>query len=229
MLPRNQDIYATAPVRRLLNEQTRAMTPALQRSVGDYALLIGAAPDDAPLPALPMLGCWIKLRVQADDYRGDLRARVDESLPFIDDAFELVLLQHALEATPMHASLLDEAIRVVAPGGVLAITGIHPISIWSSWFHWRSRGRPLALRMPLQLSHALQRAGFEIEQIRRVGGVLPRSVTARAASVRLLGGGYVLVARKRRRAVTPLRLQPKPVAAVPNGRLSPSTRRTASL
>lgn len=229
MPQRDHDIYATAPVRRLLGEQTRAMTPALQRSVGDYALLIGAAADDAPLPALPMLGCWIKLQVRADGYHGDLRAQADESLPFIDDAFELVLLQHALEATPMPASLLDEAVRVVSPGGVLAITGIHPISTWGPWFRWRSRGQQMALKMPLQLSHVLQQAGFEIEQIQRVGCALPGSANAHALSTQLLGGGYVLIARKRRRAVTPLRLQPKPLPVVPSGRLSPSTRRSASL
>lgn len=229
MPQRDQNIYASAPVRRLLDEQTRAMTPDLQRCVGDYALLIGTSADEASPPALPMLGCWIRLRVDGNRYQGDLDAASDEPLPFIDDAFELVLLQHALEATAIQASLLDEAVRVLAPGGVLAITGVHPMSAWAPWFRWRTRGKQLTLGMPLRLMHDLQREGFEIEQVRRVGCVLPGSASTHAISAKVLGGGFVLIARKRRRAVTPLRIQPKPVAVPAGGRLSPSTRRSATL
>ena len=169
------------------------------------------------------------MQIEGDRYRGDLRAAGDESLPFIDDAFELVLLQHALEATTLPASLLGEAIRVLAPGGLLAITGVHPMSAWAPWIRWRLRNKSLALSMPLRLMNDLQREGFEIEQVRRVGCVLPGSSSTHAISAKVFGGGFVLIARKRRQAVTPLRIQPKPLAVPAGGRLSPSTRRSASL
>jgi SAM-dependent methyltransferase len=229
MSRRDENIYASAPVRRLQDEQTRAMTPALQRCVGDYALLIGTSPGEATPPALPMLGCWIRMQLRGGRYRGDLLAAGDESLPFIDDAFELVLLQHALEASAVPGPLLEEAVRVLAPGGVLAIAGVHPMSVWAPWFRWRSRGAGLKLSMPLRLVADLQREGFEIEQAQRVGCVLPGGATAQAISAKLLGGGFVLIARKRRRVVTPLRIQPLPVAVPATGRLSPSTRRSATL
>ncbi len=229
MPQRDQSIYASAPVRRLLDDQTRAMTPDLQRCVGDYALLVGTSAEDASPPALPMLGCWIRMQVEGNRYQGDLLAASDEGLPFIDDAFELVLLQHALEATVMPASLLEEAVRVLAPGGVLAITGVHPMSAWAPWFRWRARGKRLTLSMPLRLMHALQQAGFEIEQARRVGCVLPAGVSAYTISTKLLGGGYVVIARKGRRVVTPLRIRPTPLKVPASGRLSPSTRRSAVL
>jgi len=229
MSRRDENIYASAPVRRLQDEQTRAMTPALQRCVGDYALLIGTSPEGVSPPALPMLGCWIHLHLQGGRYRGDLLAAGDESLPFIDDAFQLVLLQHALEASAVPGPLLDEAIRVLAPGGVLAITGVHPMSAWAPWFRWRSRSAVFKLSMPLRLMTDLQREGFEIEQAQRVGCVLPGSAPAHAVTAKVLGGGFVLIARKRRRVVTPLRIQPTPVAVPATGRLSPSTRRSATL
>ncbi len=229
MSRRDENIYASAPVRRLQDEQTRAMTPALQRCVGDYALLIGTSPEGVSPPALPMLGCWIHLHLQGGRYRGDLLAAGDESLPFIDDAFQLVLLQHALEASAVPGPLLDEAIRVLAPGGVLAITGVHPMSAWAPWFRWRSRSAVFKLSMPLRLMTDLQREGFEIEQAQRVGCVLPGSAAAHALTAKVLGGGFVLIARKRRRVVTPLRIQPTPVAVPATGRLSPSTRRSATL
>ncbi|MBQ4853866.1 methyltransferase domain-containing protein [Rhodanobacter sp. B2A1Ga4] len=228
MQQRDDDIYASAPLRRLLDAQTCALKPALQRCFGTHALLLGAPCDDVP-PALPMFGCWTSLHLASGGYRGDLRAAADEPLPFVDDAFELVLLRHALEVAPLPASLLDEAIRVLAPGGVLALTGVHPLSGWSPWFYWHVRGKLPALRMPWRLRHQLEQAGLAIEQAQRVGSAAPGLKTMWRALAGVFGGGYVLVARKRRRLATPLRLKPAPVRVPANGRLSPGTRRSSAL
>lgn len=222
------DIHASAPLRRLLDAQACALKPALQRCAGVHALLLGAIRGDAP-PALPMLGRWTSLQLSEGRFTGDLRAAADEPLPFIDDAFELVLLRHALEAAPFPSDLLEEAIRVLAPGGVLALTGVHPFSGWLPWFCWRARRKPLALQMPWRLRRQLELAGMTVEQLQRVGSVWPGGRTTRHALARAFGGGYVLVARKRRRLATPLRLQPTPVPVPANGRLSPGTRRSAAL
>lgn len=228
MHQRDDDIYASAPLRRLLDEQTRVLIPELQRCFGMHALLLGTAVDDAP-PALPMLGCWTTLSVHNGRYRGDLQAAADEPLPFVDDAFELVLLRHALEVAPSASVLLAEAVRVLAPGGVLALTGVHPLSGWAPWFCWRTRGKPQALLMPLRLGHDLQQAGLEIERIQRVGRVWPGLVPTRAGTANPFGGGYVLIARKRRHMATPLRIKPVPVLVPGNSQLSPGTRRSSAL
>jgi SAM-dependent methyltransferase len=225
---RDDDIYASAPLRRLLDAQTCALKPVLQRCFGTHALLLGASRDDAP-PALPMFGCWTCLQLRDGRYQGDLRAAADERLPFIDDAFELVLLRHALEVAPLPSSLLDEAIRVLAPGGVLALTGVHPLGGWSPWCYWHARRKPPALQMPWRLRHQLERAGLTVEQLQRVGGVWPGRKATWGALAGTFGGGYVLVARKRRRLAMPLRLAPVPVRVPANGRLSPGTRRSAAL
>lgn len=225
MLPRDRDIYASAPLRQLLDEQARALAADLQRCSGTHALLVSAWVLDVP-PALPMLGCWVRLCVQDGRYAGDLRAATDEPLPFIDDAFELVLLRHSLEVVAQADDLLAEAVRVLAPGGILVLTGVHPISGWAPWFHWRARGAHRVLQMPLRLRHRLLQAGLEIERVQRVGCTWPGATATRPGGS--LGGGYVLLARKRRRAITPLRLKPIPLRVPASGQLSPGSRRHAT-
>ena len=228
MLERDQDIYASAPLRRLLDDQMRVMAPDLQRCFGANALLLGAAVNDAP-PARSMFSCWTRLWVQNRQYRGDLQAAADEPLPFVDDAFELVMLRHALEVVPAPSALLADAIRVLAPGGVLVLTGVHPLSGWAPWFYWRVRGTQPVLQLPLRLSQTLQRAGLDIERARRVGRFWPGSTATGPAGISAWGGGYVLIARKRHRAATPLRIKPVPLRVPANGQLSPGTRRSSAL
>lgn len=223
----DQDIYASLPLRQLLDAQTRVLMPDLQRCSGSHALLIGT-PLDAP-PALPMLPCWTRLYLQDGRYRGDLVAATDQRLPFVDDAFELVLLRHVLEMAPAPSALLGEAVRVLAPGGMLVLTGMHPIGGWSPWFYWRARGQSRRLQMPWRLRHSLREAGLQMQRIQRVGSLLPGRRTSGAAPASLVGGGYVLIARKQPRIVTPLRIRPVSVRMIANGQLSPGTRRNAAL
>jgi SAM-dependent methyltransferase len=228
MHQRDDDIYASAPMCRLLDAQTRALAPELQRCFGTHALLLGASANDAP-PALPMLGCWTCLHIDNGRYGGDLQASADEPLPFVDDAFELILLRHALEVAPHALALLAEAVRVLVPGGLLVLCGVHPISGWSPWFYWHARGKPQELQMPLQLRRNLQLAGLETKRVQRVGSLWPGLVMAGEAPARALGGGYVLIARKRRHMVTPLRFKSVPLRVPANGGLSPGTRRSSAM
>jgi SAM-dependent methyltransferase len=228
MLQRDQDIYASAPLRRLLDDQMRVMAPDLQRCFGAHALLVGAAVDDAP-PGRSMFSCWTRLRVDDGRYRGDLQAATDESLPFVDDAFELVLLRHALEVVQEPSALLADAVRVLAPGGVLVLTGVHPLSGWAPWFYWRARRTRPVLQLPLRLMQIMQRAGLEIESARRVGRIFPGTTAASPEDLSAWGGGYVLIARKRHRAATPLRIKPAPMRVPANSQLSPGTRRSSVL
>jgi SAM-dependent methyltransferase len=223
MLQRNHDIYASAPMRRLLDDQMRSMSNDLQRCFGTHALVVDACPSESP-PALPMLGHWAQLHIDGEQYDGEVRAASNESLPFVDDAFELLLLRHALEVVPNASALLTEAVRVLAPGGVMIVTGVHPISGWAPWFHWNTRNRRRALHAPFWLSRVLRQAGMEVERAQRVGRCLPRRHDD-DSQARLLGGGYLLIARKRRRAVSPLRSRAVSMRVPANGSLSPGARR----
>lgn len=228
MHPQDNDIYASAPLRRLRDAQARVLAPELQRCFGAHALLLDVAADEAP-PALPMLGSWVCLHLDDGRYAGDLRAAVDQPLPFVADAFDLVLLRHALEVSPVSSALLEDVLRVLAPGGVLALTGVHPVSGWSPWLRWHAHGRTLKLQLPLQLERFLRHAGMDIELARRVGRGWPGLPARSGASDSAFGGGYVLLARKHRRLATPLRIRPVTLAAPATGRLSPGTRRNPAL
>lgn len=217
------DIYASAALQRLLAAETQGLLPDIQRCRGDYGLLVSAVEGDQP-PPLPLLGCWTRIRLAGERYEGDLTARVDEPLPFLDESFELVVLRHALEATTVPQPMLEEAIRVLSPGGVLVLSGVHPVSLWTPWMVWRSRSRRLRLHMPLQLGEWLRRASMQVDSVRRVGHAWPGGVGGWPA-LQAVGGGYVVLARKRRQAITPVRLVPKAIRAPVDAGLAPGARR----
>lgn len=204
-------------MRKLLAEEMAALAPALQRCAGAHALLLSAT-TDAP-PDVPMLGHWTRLSLGDGRLDGDVRASAREPLPFVDEAFDLILLRHALERAPLPPALLQELVRSLAPGGVLVLTGVHPLSGWIPWWHWRTRGRPLRLHTPWRLGSWLRRAELQVEQVRRVGRAWPSASAGRPGGGSFLGGGYLLLARKRRAMVLPVRLRPQAVAARANAGL----------
>jgi len=222
MPPRHRPIHDSAPLRRLIGAQVRALAPRLERCFGTRALLLGAG-SAAVLPALPSLAHRTTLQVVGERYAGDLHAALDEPLPFVDEAFELVFVCHALEVVPQAPAVLREAIRVLAPGGTLAVAGVHPLSGWAPWFCWHARGSGARLQAPRSLARELRHAGLEVEAWERNGALLPGMQAPAAA----FGGGYALVARKRQRKATLLRLRPAPVRMAAGARLSPGTRRSA--
>lgn len=227
MSQRDQDIYSSAPLRGLLAEETAALTPGLQRCSGAHALLISATQGDAP-PVLPLLGHWTRLDMRQDRYAGDLLAKGGEPLPFTDDAFDLVLLRHALELSATPQELLGEASRVLSPGGVLALTGLHPFSAWVPWMIWRTHGHAPMMRSPILLERWVRRIELDIEQVARVGRPWPSGSVELDGGTHAFGGGYLMIARKRRRVATPIRLKPKAVAATVNVGLAPGARRNAA-
>lgn len=224
-LQRDQDIHASSPLRRLRSMQWRSLAPLLQREPVRRALRIGVAGDDA-VPPLPGV-TWTQLWLVRDGYRGELRGRLDEPLPFIDEAFDLVWLQHALEPAPQLTALLAEASRVLAAGGVLVVTAVHPLGGWAPWFCWRARGQRQSLLWPWRLRQHLQREGLKCEGLHRLGAPWPSSTRPIGGDSRW-GGGYLLLARKQRRMAIPLKLRPLPTHAPVNARLSPGTRRQAA-
>jgi SAM-dependent methyltransferase len=227
MPKRDHDIYASAPMQGLLAEEMVALMPVLQRCAGTRGLLVSAVASDLP-PSLPLLGHWTRLVLASDRLGGDVRASALEPLPFIDDAFDLVLLRHALEMAPLPPDLLGEIVRCLAPGGLLALTGVHPISGWAPWWHWRMRGADVHLNTPLQLGGWLRQAALQIERVQRVGRLWPAGTTDVQAAAHPLGGGYLLLARKRRPMSLPTRLRPRPVPARANAGLAPGARRSSA-
>lgn len=218
------DIYATPHVGKLLADEARALAPLLTRCTGDHGLHLTTSAVAEP-PAIPLLGHWATVRVRGAVLGGDVHASGLEALPFVDDAFGVVLLRHALETTARQDNLLDEAIRVLAPGGMLAITGIHPLGLWSLWVSRQSRGIRPRLTWPWWWSQRLVRDEFELSMPRRLGNAWPRAGGTPVGEWPL-GGGYMLVARKKRPAALPLRPRSAAVPAPLPGTLASGARRT---
>lgn len=183
---------------------------------------IGVSFDDA-LPPGPGLA-WTRLWLTPAEYRGDLRARLDEALPVVDEAFDLVWLQHALESAPRGSHLLDEACRVLAPGGMLVVTALHPLGGWAPWFRWQARRQRQHMPWPWRLRQRLRRAGLRVEYQRRLGASWPGGVPV---GDNPLGGAYLLLARKERSLARPLKWRMQPVGAPVAMPLSPGARRRA--
>lgn len=142
-----------------------------------------------------------RLRLHESGWQGDVRARVDEALPFVDEAFRTVLVEHVLEWTPLAVNVLDEAVRVLAADGVLLVSGFHPFSLWMPWLLCRKRPRPM-LTPPGWVRQRLAALGVDVQQVRRCGAAWPTAGVATEHA--WAGGGFVLMARKQRAALKPL-------------------------
>lgn len=219
------DIYATPQLAKLLADEARVLAPMLSGCTGDHGLHLTPVPQADP-PALPLLGHWATVKVMGGHLGGDVRASGLEALPFVDDAFGVVLLRHALETTARQDNLLDEAIRVLAPGGMLAITGIHPVGLWSPWVARQSRGARPRLTWPWWWSQRLVRDDFELSMPRRLGSAWPRAGGSPLGES-MVGGGYLLVARKKRPSALPLRPRAAAVPSPMAGSLASGARRNA--
>lgn len=219
MSPVLKDIYAGAAMGGLLADEAKVLLSELHSCSGEHGLMLSAARDDAPA-ALPLLSCWTSLHINADGVDGDVHARDDENLPFIDHAFEVVVVRHAHERSQMPEMLLREACRVLEPGGVLAVTGVHPFGLWAPWLAWQSGDQPARARWPLQVGEWLRRENVQVERVRRAGrmwpGVAgPADRSSGEPEFQGFGGAFVLMGRKQRSMVNlrPKSVQPSRVPA----------------
>ncbi|HET7664218.1 MAG TPA: methyltransferase domain-containing protein [Rhodanobacteraceae bacterium] len=184
----------------LQRAESEELARTLAGQAGAHGLYLSM--DGHPSLDWPRMACMTRLRLVDDRWRGDVLARVDEALPFADESFRMVVLEHVLEWTHHAASLLNEAARVLEPEGSLAVTGFHPFSPWTPWLLCRARPRPM-LTPPGWIRQCLAAHGFDILQVRRCGASLPMA-GARPEHA-WLGGAFVLTARKQRTAIMSLK------------------------
>lgn len=207
-------------IQRLHVAQTRVLAPELAGLAGAHGLWVSTDAGDG-VPVTPLLGRWTRMRLHDAVFDGDLRARADEALPFQDKVFRVVALSHALEQAPCTTALLTEAVRVLAADGLLVISGFHALSAWSPWL-WSRRGERPSLSVPLGWRQRLSRMGVQTYAVRRFGAILPMLDGDHGSA--WLGGGFVLLARKRRENGTHVRLRSR-TAVAPVGSLAPGANR----
>lgn len=172
---------------------TALCTARLARVAGTHGLCLDGF--DLPTPNVAGIGCWTSLlpAESAGAWRGAVAAEI-AGLPFEDDAFCALLLRFAPGLDDL-ASAARELARVLAPHGTLLVVDVHPHSAW----HGGSS--------PARWARALRGAGLEVAPVVRCGAPWPRERGAAGVPkwlVRGVGGAWLLEARRRGFAATPL-------------------------
>lgn len=161
------------------------------------------------------------------------------ALPLASDSVDVLVLPHSLEFSSDPHALLREAERALVPEGHLVILGLSP---WGSWAPWRlaraSSGEMPWCERPLALSRVRDWVKLLGLQVTRVQGYFYRPPLRSERVMRMLewveragrrwpslGGGYLLVARKRVVTLTPVRPRWRPRRALVPGLSQPGMRR----
>jgi SAM-dependent methyltransferase len=215
MLLQSQSPFDHALLRDLLNHELAALAPECAGVFGRHGLFIGCDGGLSAHISTPMLGRRTGLHVAApDQLAGDLRCGVDE-LPFGDESFRLVVLQHVLERIADPRRLCAEVVRVLEPGGVVMITGFAAWGVWRPLLSWLGRRLPpLHYASAWSAGRALARSGVDVYAQRRVGPPRIRAAGARLPLPAPLRPSWLLLARKRNKG---LQLRAHPVALRPRG------------
>src|SRR5262249_24494486 len=132
--------------------------------------------------------------------------------PFASESFKLIVAQHVLEQATAADEVAGEIARVLAPEGVALVFGFNPASLWRPWLS-RRVATGWQFRAANGWREVLMRARLDVLQVRYSGlwnpwsavdGVDPAPVWPR--SFGRFCGSWLLLARKRHSATTPLRL-----------------------
>jgi SAM-dependent methyltransferase len=158
-------------------------------------------------------------------------------LPFANDSFQLVVAQHSLEFVDDAEACASELSRVIAPEGVALVFGFNPYGTWRPWLTWQAaRGAPLRLRSSGEWQQLFARNQIDTLQVRYPGVLLPNDPSQSSGrysqwftrTFARFGSSWLLLARKRRSTLTPLRLRaPKRERAL-NPSLAPGAHRACA-
>lgn len=128
--------FAGALGRDLERAEMELLRQMLDDCFGARALLLGAGTDERLLDALHVQRRFV---ARIADVKVERRLPVSPTqatvvdpcnLPFENDAFDVVVLFHALDMAARPHQALREAARVLADGGRLIVTGFNPWSLW---------------------------------------------------------------------------------------------------
>jgi len=225
--------FASAPLQALLARELAALASIVSSIYGNYGLILRAHAAAQPALQQHLLGNMLELAIADGGHlEGALRC-APAQLPFASESFKLLIAQHVLEQVEQPDACAAELARVLAPEGVALILGFNPFGTWRPWLAWQqSRGAP---RLRLRSAHAwrVQLAHEQIDtlQIRFPGALWPgkgiqaEPVTGVAAGLARMGSSWLLLARKRRSTLTPLRMRASSRELALNPHLVPGAHR----
>lgn len=161
----------------------------------------------APTPVrIPVEGRGLLLWWHGGGWTGDVRCGLP--LPVPNESIGTVVLQHVLLRGAHGDALLEECVRVLAPGGRLCLFALNPLAP----YRWRWRAAGLHASEPLSSRRRLRAAGLTPDPLSQ--GIGPRWQVGTSAELQQGAGlraAYLLRAEKRRLPLTPVRAR-KPLA-----------------
>lgn len=220
----------------LLEQEREALAAALECVFGEQFLQVGSW--GSPGLFLELARTQRRALLSPSDVPvGHIRS-CPASLAIQSDSIDALLLPHTLELEPDPHEVLREAQRVLRPEGCLVVLGFEPLGSWAMRSRV-ARGRFLPgtarLLSERRLADWLKLLGFDVDPASRFLFTLP-FVRAQSGRMRRwadgagralgsrLSGAYILRARKRVHAVTPIRLKFRARPAVISGLAEPTTR-----
>jgi len=221
---------------RVLALEHRLVTEALSDVFGWQLLQIGIWGDDRSLICEARTQHQAILARRGSDANLGVRSRPDE-LSIASDSVDAVLLPHTLEYESEPHRILREVERILIGDGQLIVLGFRPISLWGVRHAFARNGFPPGFERLIgewRLRDWLKLLGFEVMEGRRYlftgpwGRASPRFQRSFESAGPylwpLFAGGYLLRARKRVYALTPVRpswIRPRNVVG---GLVEPTTR-----
>jgi SAM-dependent methyltransferase len=228
--PLGQRVYALE--RKLVSE-------ALAHVFGWQLLQIGLWGDDDGLLVDARTQRKTVLAWHGDAGRGStnlIRSRAD-SLAIASDSVDAVLLPHTLEYEPNPHEILREVERILSAEGHLIVLGFRPFSSWGLRHVFGRDGFPPGTERLLgerRLRDWMKLLGFEVVDARRYlftfpwGSATPTSQSFLERTGERLwpmfGSGFLIKARKRVYAITPIRPRWRRRPQVVGGLVEPTTR-----
>lgn len=223
--------HASAPMQALYAREIAALASIVSGVYGNYGLFLRPHVSvSSPLPE-HLLGKMIELAPGANALlQGPVRCAPD-LLPFASESFKLLIAQHVLEQIDEADACAAEIARVLAPEGVALILGFNPLGTWRPWL--ATHGAHLRPRSAHKWRMLLAREQVDTLQVRFPGSLWPRANIGSepgAVSTRLarFGSTWLLLARKRRSALTPLRLRASTRELALNPTLAPGAHRNCA-
>jgi SAM-dependent methyltransferase len=229
----SRNFYSRAPVQALFARELAALAPILSGVYGNYGLLLRAHEQTrAEMPA-HLLGRMLELALDQDRLNGSVQCEPG-LLPFASETFKLVVAQHVFEQLTVPELCVAEIARVLAPEGVALVLGFNPAGSWRPWLALNAQrgGACLHLQSAHFWQQRLARQQVDTLQIRFPGTLWPAHAERRgdqqsagANALARFGSSWLILARKRRSVLTPLRVRSSSRELALNPRLAPGAQR----
>jgi SAM-dependent methyltransferase len=157
--------YQSIPGKMLLETEIIELNKILPKYFGSHLVQMGGPSECLIFEKTPISHCVRLSPEYASVFKGPCVQGSLESLCFLSDSVDVILLPHVLEFIKNPMSLLKEINTILKPEGVVVILSFNSLSLWgiAKFFH-RHKRLPWKGHFPsmMQLCQWLKKSEFEI-------------------------------------------------------------------